>query len=438
VRTLLIGSLLLGACGNDHALPDAAPDLDDFSAAERAQLATLSPLPALPPDPTNAFADDAGAARLGQMLFFDKEYSGPLAVGDDGMNGGLGRVGETGKVSCHSCHGVGSGTLDDQRTTPNHISLGTNFGTRNAHGLVNSSFYQWSNWGGRFDSQWSLPLAVAENAALMRSTRLQIAHLLHAKYRAEYDAVFPVALDDALDPTAPDAARFPPIGRPKAAPTDPDGPWEDMAPADRAIANEIFANYGKALAAYTRQLVSRNAPFDRYIAGELTAINDAAKRGLHTFLAACVTCHSGPNLADDQFHALAVPQVGTGVPAMDLGRFQDVPALLASPFNSDGMFSDDRSTGRLTGLEQVESQRGQFRTKSLRGVATSAPYMHAGQLATLELVVELYDAGGGEGAKDPLLHPLALTAGERADLVELMKTFTGEPVPPMRLADTSK
>ena len=445
-------AILLAACGDDvpagdpdaGATPDASPDADpdEPTPDERATLATLSPLPAVPPDPTNAFADHPGAARLGQMLFFDKSYAGPLVVGDDGNNGGLGRVGETGKVSCHRCHGVGSGALDDQRTRPNHISLGTNFGTRNALGLVNSSFLPWTNWGGRFDSQWALPLAVSENPAIMRSTRLQIAHLLQAKYRAEYDAVFPVPLDPALDPTAAGAARFPPSGRPKAAPADPDGPWELMAEADRQLVLRIWVNYGKALAAYNRTLVSRDAPFDRFVAGDDTAISAAARRGVRTFLASCAPCHAGPRLSDGGFHALGVPQTGTGVPAADLGRFQDVPPLLASPFNSDGPWSDDRMTGRLAGLVQGEAQRGTFRTPSLRGVATSPPYMHSGQLATLEDVVAFYDAGGGTVApgviKDPLLRPLGLSAAQKADLVALLQTFTGQPVPASRLADTSK
>ncbi len=448
----LAWATLLASCGDDRptdavdAAPtvDASPDADpgQLTAAERAMLATLSPLPAVPADPTNAFADSAAAARLGQMLFFDKSYAGPLAVGDDGSNGGLGRVGDTGKVACQSCHGVGSGALDDQRSHPNHISLGTGYGTRNALGLINSSFQAWTNWGGRFDSQWSLPLAVSENPATMRSTRLQIAHLLRAKYRAEYDAAFSVPLDAALDPTAADAARFPPSGRPKAGAADPDGPWELMADADRQLVLRIWVNYGKALAAYTRTLVSRDAPFDRFVAGDDTAISRSAQRGARTFLTACAPCHAGPSFTDGRFHALGVAQTGTGVPAADLGRYQDLPALLASPFNSDGPWSDDRTTGRLTGLAQADLQRGAFRTPILRNVATSGPYMHSGQLATLEDVVAFYDAGGGEVAagvtKDPLLRPLGLTAAQRADLVALLRTFTGEPVAAARLADTSK
>src|SRR5262245_28965710 len=75
-------------------------DEDGFTAAEVALLHQLSPLPAVPPDPTNAYADNVAAAVLGQRLFFDRAFSGPLVVADDGTNGGLGRIGEIGKVAC--------------------------------------------------------------------------------------------------------------------------------------------------------------------------------------------------------------------------------------------------------------------------------------------------------------------------------------------------
>ena len=454
-----LGLLLVTACGDETKVqPDAAPRIDAvvidavvidapggiLTPEEIAATKLLSPLPAVPADTTNAFANDAAAAVLGQKLFFDKSYSGALAVGDNGTNGGLGMVGDTGKVSCASCHSAGSSGLDDQRSTPNNVSLGTDFGTRNALNVVSSSFYAWTNWGGRFDSQWSLPLAVAENAKIMKSSRLQVAHMLYAKYRTEYNATFPVDLDPDLDPAAPNAARFPPTGKPKAAPTDPDGAWELMAPADRDIVNRIYANYGKAVAAYMRKLVSRDAPFDRFVAGDDSAISVSAIRGIKVFLSkGCVTCHGGPTFSDASFHALAVPQTGPNVPATDLGRFQDVPGLINSPFNSNGGFSDDTTTGRLTGLAQVDSQKGQFRTRSLRNVAGSGAFMHSGKFATLAEVITFYDQGGGDvGAsgivKDPLIVPLSLSAQDKLDLVAFLETLTGEPVPPMLLVDTSK
>jgi len=447
--------LALVGCGSDPSpqAPDAgraadaavsidAPPIDAppalLTPGERTAIGHLSPLPAVPADLTNAHADDPMAAKLGQMLFFDKSYAGALVVGDDGTNGGLGVVGDTGKVSCASCHAVGTGTLDDERSTPGNVSLGIKFGTRNALGLVNSAYYKWSNWGGKFDSQWSLPLAVAENAATMASNRLQIVHMLYAKYKAAYNATFATPLDPSLDPTAADASRFPATGHPGDA-----AGFDGMTTADKLIVTTIYANYGKALEAYVRKLVSADAPFDRFVAGDDHAISVSAVRGLKLFLAkGCATCHAGPAFTDNQFHALAVPQTGQNVPAADTGRFADVAAVLTNPFNTAGMFSDNTTTGKLTGVVQAASQTGQFRTKGLRNVATSAPYMHAGELATLADVIGFYNVGGGTAptgvTKDPLMVPLALSTADQADLVEFLKTLTGQPIDAALDLDTSK
>lgn len=447
---------MLAACGGgSSAKPDAPPapidaprsidapvdsvDPNALTPGEMAQVATLSPLPAVPADPTNAYADSTKAAALGQMLFFDKSYAGALAVGDDGTNGGLGMVGETGKVACASCHAVGSVDLDDRRSHPGNVSLGTDYGTRNALGVVNSAFYPWTNWAGRFDSQWSLPLAVAENAKIMKSTRLQVAHMLYAKYRTEYNATFPVPLDASLDPAAADAARFPAAGKPGDA-----GAFDNMAPADQLIVNTIFANYGKAVAAYMRLLVSGDSPFDRFAAGDHTALTSQEIHGLKVFLASgCIQCHSGPTFQDGQFHALLVPQTGDHVPAADLGRFTDITAMLASPFSTSGAFSDNTTTGKLTGLAQDASQQGQFRTKGLRNVAGSGPFMHSGQLATLRDVVDFYNAGGGDPGTtgivlDPKLHALGLSNPDEDDLVAFLGALTGQVIDPMLVTDTSK
>ena len=430
-------TVVSGAQGGGPDVMDPG-DASLLTAAELAALGALSPLPALPPDPTNRYADVPQAAQLGQKLFFDKSYSGALAVADDGTNGGLGSVGETGKVSCASCHAPGSQALNDRRSVPGNVSLGTDYGTRVALGIVNSSFYKWTNWGGRFDSQWSLPLAVAENPKIMNGTRLQLAHMLYAKYRAEYNATFPVALDPALDPKATDAARFPASGKPG------DATWNGMTAADQGIVNTVFANYGKALQAYFRTLISGPSPFDRFVAGDRAAISASAVRGIRLFLSkGCAGCHAGPTFSDDSFHALGVPQTGPRVPATDLGQYQDVPALLASPFNTQGSYSDDARTGKLNGLAQDPGQKGRFRTKSLRNLVGAAPYMHAGQLATLAEVITFYDQGGGDTGssgivKDPRMVPLRLSAQDKQDLVAFLNTLTGDPVPAYLVVDTSK
>ena len=171
-----------------------------------------------------------------------------------------------------------------------------------------------------------------------------------------------------------------------------------MTDADRTIANRVFVNFAKALEAYQRQLVSRNAPFDKFVAGDIGMLATSEVRGLKLFVgkAGCVGCHSGPHLSDGLFHNIGVAQTGAHVPAADNGRFADITPLLASGMNVDSVFSDDRQSGRLTGLTATppDDTKAAFRTPSLRGVAETGPYMHAGQLATLEDVVAFYDRGG--------------------------------------------
>ena len=351
-------------------------------AAERgraAVVATLSPLPAVPADTTNAYANNAAAARLGQMLFFDKSYSGAIATGagDTGTNGGLGKR-QAIPARCRA-HRVTRSAAKVSTTGARCRATSrsaTNFGTRNALSIVNSSFYKWTNWGGKFDSQWSLPLAVAEDPAHheQHATDDRAHALCEIPHRVRRD--FPVPLDPDLDPASANAARFPASGKPGQA------SWDTAHDAtdDKAIINRIYANYGKAIDAYMRTLVSRNSPFDRFAAGDKTAISPAAIRGLKLFIKNdCVGCHSGPNFTDDQFHALMVPQTGPHVPASDTGRFGDISAVLANPFNVNSVYSDDTATGKLTGLTADAGMTGQFRTKSLRNVAHTGPFMHSGQ-----------------------------------------------------------
>jgi cytochrome c peroxidase len=397
-----------------------------FSESEWQALGRLSPLPDVPEDSTNAYADSKKARTLGQKLFCDPGFSGPLQIDSD-----LGLAGEVGKVSCASCH-LGP-SLDDRRS-PGPTSTGANVHPRNAPGIVNSSFYTWTNWGGRFSAQWELPMPVTEAPIIMNSGRLQVAHRIFDAYRGEYERVF-----GALEPAiGTDPVRFPAAGKPKAAGA-ADGPWESMTAADRDVVNRVFVNYGKAMAAYFRVLVSDDAAFDAFMSGQQHALGVRARRGARLFVskARCVSCHGGPHFSDNEFHNLGLSE------PVDDGRFKDVPPLLASALNAAGPYSDDPEAGadRLAGLASPmpESTRATFRTAALRGVEFTAPYMHAGQLATLDDVVDFYDAGGGTPApgtsKDPILAPLGLSTSEKADLVAFLRSLSGQPIPARLLCD---
>lgn len=118
--------------------------------------------------------------------------------------------------------------------------------------------------------------------------------------------------------------------------------------------------------------------------------------------------------------------------------------MLGDVFNTLGDFSDDTTFGadKLAGLSTPapDSELAKFRTPSLRQVALTGPYFHAGQFATLEQVVAFYNAGGGNsgvGETDSALVPLELSAEEQADLVAFLETLTGQPVASELSEDTS-
>jgi len=428
------GAGIVAACSSSTPNPSS----DALTPAERARAQTLSPLLNVEPETSNQFANDAAAATLGQKFFFERSIAGPIKIASD-----LGAVGDTGKISCGDCHVMTAwGTDSSDRSKPNSLSLGIEWGTRNTPPLVNVGFYKWFYWEGRADSLWMQAALATENPQQQGSDRLRVAHVVFKKYKADYEAVFKGTLDPALDPTAADAARFPASGKPKKT-GDPDGAWEGMTPADQTIVTQILVNWSKAIAAYERLLVSRNAPFDKFVAGDDTALSSAQKRGFRLFIgkAGCVQCHSGPLFSDNQFHNTGIPQTGDKIPAADNGRFDAIAKLTASPFNTNGAFSDDKATGKLTGLAAAETDKSAWRTKHLRQVAMTGPYMHTGQFKTLTEVVQHYNKGGATtgffGTKDKLMVALNLSDAEVSDIVAFLEALTGEPPKAELTADTS-
>lgn len=164
----------------------------------------------------------------------------------------------------------------------------------------------------------------------------------------------------------------------------------------------------RSIAAYERTLLSANTPYDRWAAGDDLAMSAQAQRGFALFQdkADCKECHPAPLFGSD-----------------------DVDPVGSVERRPDGSFtlSKDRGLAAVTGREE---NRGAFRSPSLRGLVQTAPYMHNGVFATLAEVVDFYDRGGapGFGAAAPNLdehvHPLKLTAAERADLVAFLEALS--------------
>jgi cytochrome c peroxidase len=420
-----VATLALTGCMSDSTV-------DAFTSEEFDIIKQFNLVNGPPANTTNKYADDPMIAAFGQQLFFEKSYAGKLTIADPV----LGTVGTAGLVACANCHDV-THYWTDTRSKPNNMSLGAKWTTRNAPTLVNVAYYQWNSWGGKEDSLWYQGANGCESAVNFAGNRLQYAHMLYAKYRTQYNALFPTPLDPALDINASDAARFPVNGAPGTAGTPLDTAWKGMTPGDRDIVNTIMANIGKSIEAYERKLVSRNAPIDKYIAGDYTALTPAAKRGLALFIgkAACVDCHSGPTFTDNLFHNTGIPQAGINTPVTDNGRFDEIPKTLSNDFNTASKYSDDQALGqvKIATLKQADDLKGRFRTGMLRQIEMTGPYMHTGSLQTLEDVVRFYNWGGGDanfaGTKSTAMVPLLLTDQEQADLVAFLHSLTGDPPP---------
>lgn len=114
-----------------------------------------------------------------------------------------------------------------------------------------------------------------------------------------------------------------------------------------------------------------NSPFDRYLRGEKAAMSPSAKRGMRVFYGkgGCADCHAGKFQTDQDFHAIAMPQIGPG-------KGDNLPGY------SDGR--DDFGRQQVTG---DIADRFKFRTPILRNVTLTPPYGHAGAYNTLEAVV---------------------------------------------------
>ncbi|MBK8130888.1 MAG: c-type cytochrome [bacterium] len=170
------------------------------------------------------------------------------------------------------------------------------------------------------------------------------------------------------------------------------------------------STYGRAMASYERELVTRNSAYDRYVDGDDDALTAAQLRGLELFhtKAKCAECHSGPMLSDYKFVVNGVPQEGPGkavIPGDDCGREE----FTLNP-----------------------ADRYAFRTPTLRNVELTAPYMHDGVFETLEQVMDFYNQAAfprhpdisDEELNEDLRAPLNLSTQEMQDIIAFMKSLT--------------
>ncbi|WP_147532800.1 cytochrome-c peroxidase [Bacillus marasmi] len=274
--------------------------------------------------------------KLGQTLFFDPRLSG------------------NNQVSCATCHDPNMGYGDDR---PTFKAYDGSDGARNSPTVINSGYYSVNFWDGRAASLEEQALGPIENPNEMNQKLSDLVPEL--KVVEGYKTLFLAAF--------------------------PDGITEQ--------------NIAKALAAFQRQIVVKDTPYDRFLEGDMNALTQEELRGLKLFTgkAFCFTCHNGENLSDNQYYNI-------GLNTEDKGRFE---------------------------ITKDEADIGRIRTASLYGITHTAPYMHNGSIATLEEVIEFYDRGGDGHPNTSFfmkqfMQPLGLTKAEKADLLAFLKSLGGE------------
>jgi cytochrome c peroxidase len=276
-------------------------------------------------------------AELGRLLFFDT------------------RLSADGSVSCATCHNPKLAFTDGQ---PVSTGIQGKKGARSAPTVLNRAYSLAQFWDGRSSSLETQVLGPMVNPVEMGNSHLAIVQTLKAinGYRVLFAKVF--GTDDFnIDQVA------------------------------------------KAIATFERTVQSGNAPYDRYKAGNKTAMTAQQIRGMNIFFdkAKCDQCHEGINFTSNSYANLGV---GTDKPKPDIGRY----AVTKDP-----------------------KDWGVFKTPTLREIEHTAPYMHDGSLKTLDEVVEFYNKGGIRNKNlDERVKKLNLTDSEKSDIVAFLKALNGD------------
>jgi cytochrome c peroxidase len=281
-------------------------------------------------------------AQLGLLLYFDP------------------RVSSDGSVSCASCHQARHAYAD---VRPLSIGIHGHLGQRHAPTVINTAYSRFQFWDGRAKSLEEQSKGPIANPKEMTNFNDPHTAYMDCQNRIKeikgYRSLF-----------------------------------------KKAFGNEEchIEDIARAIATFERTILSGNSSYDRYIAGDKTALTSEQIHGLEVFKKShCNACHAGFNFTDGTFTNIGV--------AMDA----DIP-----------------DPGRYD-VTKVKSDYGSFKVPTLREVSRTSPYMHDGSIETLSEVIEFYDKGGIPNSNlHPLMKPLHLTDIEKKDLVLFLESLNGE------------
>jgi cytochrome c peroxidase len=334
-------SLVLLCTGVALFAPAQAADIS-LDAALRAQWV----LPAAPPSPPDNPWSEARSA-LGKALFFDP------------------RLSTSSQVTCASCHLPERGWTDGLPTAVRFLGTQMRVATPPLANIGYNTIFMWDGRQPTLEQQ-----AVGGQGAM-----------------ADVNAGGKVKPEETV-------RRLAAVPGYRAA-------FERAYPGE-GITTQTIA---KALASFQRGLVSRESPFDRWLAGKEDAMTAQQINGFKLFLdpgkGACALCHQPPNFTDNGFHNLGLKSYGAADPLPGRGKHRPVKML-----------------------------DGAFKTPALRDVALTAPYFHDGSARTLAEVVEHYAKGGEVRTNlSPSFRKAELSEQEKADLVAFLDALTTPPKP---------
>jgi parallel beta-helix repeat protein len=329
----------------------------------------------VPEDPRIPVSEQGGGARQGESSVGGLQIPFPAPPVVDGEQAALGRLlfydpvlSADNTRACASCHHPDQGFSDGRAQAESAHGAALR---RNSPTLWNVAYVEdlfWDGRAGTLETQMRVPLLHADEMGADLDGTLEELRAI-PEYAALFAAAFPASAGVGASPITADTLTA-------------------------------------AIAAFERTLISRDAAFDRYAAGDFDALTPSQRRGFEVFRSAetrCFECHAWPLFTHGTFHVLGVPDAPGGQP--DLGRLEAV---------------------------QAPDAAHAFRTPTLRNIALTAPYMHNGVFATLEAVVEFYAEGGGAafGVPYPIDEKVAgftITEQETRDLVAFLHALTSEP-----------
>ena len=297
-------------------------------------------LPPIPWPANNPYSKKK--AELGRLLYFDK------------------RLSTDGTISCGSCHSIPRAFTDR-----NPVSEGIHGrrGTRHSPTVINAAYQTHLFWDGRAAS-----LEEQAKGPIGNPKEMTLASSEHAAHQQCQERIRNIAGYRAL--------------------------FKELFGSEECTIDDI----AKAIATFERTVLSGNSPYDRYKAGDKSAMSQEQIAGYEVFKkSGCANCHAGPLFTDGRFLNIGV---GMDRPKADLGRYE---------------------------VTHHPSDKGAFKIPTLRDVANTYPYMHDGSQKTLAEVVEFYDKGGIRNPNlNPLIHPLHLSDSEKKALVSFMEALSGE------------